>query len=59
MSEHPNQAHPEFAAAQEHARKNGATSPAYHTDDAWGGYWQCATEHGPYNFRISPKKVAT
>lgn len=34
------------------AWKAGALGPAFFIRDAWGGYWQCATIHGPWNFRI-------
>lgn len=27
---------------------------AHFITDAWGGYWQTATENGPYNFRLTP-----
>ncbi|WP_448043755.1 hypothetical protein [Bradyrhizobium liaoningense] len=44
--------HPEYAAALEKARKEGATGDVYRVEDAWGGYWQCASPYGPYMFRI-------
>jgi hypothetical protein len=38
--------------ADEKARRSGATTPVHYIADAWGGYWQCGTEHGPYTFRL-------
>lgn len=36
------------------AKAAGASGPAMAIIDAWGGYWQCATPSGPYNFRLPP-----
>jgi hypothetical protein len=35
------------------AKVNGGDK-AHFITDAWGGYWQTATENGPYNFRLTP-----
>jgi hypothetical protein len=46
--------HHEYARALAKARKEGAIGAVYRIEDAWGGYWQCPTKFGPYNFRVGP-----
>lgn len=40
------------ARAIELAKAQGCIGPVYFISDAWGGYWQCAVNGRPYNFRI-------
>jgi hypothetical protein len=44
--------------ANEVARKQGATTIPYFISDCWGGYWQCVTKYGPYNFRLEKRAGA-
>jgi hypothetical protein len=39
------------------AHKAGAIGPLGFIDDAWGGYWQCATVYGPWNFRVTVRSA--
>lgn len=38
--------------AWEIARNAGCIGEVRHVQDRWGGYYQCATEYGPYNFSL-------
>lgn len=42
--------HPHYQQALLWAKKNGMVGMLYRVEDAWGGYWQCKTKNGIYNF---------
>jgi hypothetical protein len=44
--------HPQYAEALAKAQKEGMIGGLHRVEDAWGGYWQCRTEHGIYNFVV-------
>lgn len=46
--------YPRYGEALQVARNQGCTGLVHHVEDAWGGYWQCESEHGPYTFRLPP-----
>lgn len=43
--------HPDYARALLIAKGQGIIGQLHRVEDRWGGYWQCATPHGVYNFR--------
>ena len=49
--------HPEYLAALRLADAVGRCGPLYRIEDSWGGYWQCMTPCGVYNFRIDGREV--
>lgn len=38
--------------AEKLALDAGGKLPVGFVPDKWGGYWQCASEFGPYTFRL-------
>jgi hypothetical protein len=38
--------------AEAWAKKNGCTGPVHKVEDPYGGYWQTASQFGPYTFRV-------
>jgi hypothetical protein len=42
---------PDYSEALRIALRQGLLGDIHRVEDAWGGYWQCNTVHGPYNFR--------
>lgn len=57
MADHSNRT--DYAIALRMAKSQGMNGELHRVEDDEGGYWQCATPYGPYNFRVrSTREVA-